>query len=72
MAAGRAKHVGQPPVNPQGPDGAKSTVFVVRAENGGKGLDKDDGGRVPWRLVFSQELRKETEGERSIWLRRNI
>ena len=52
---GCAKSTGPPPVNPQGPDGAKSTVFIVRAENGGKGLDMDDGGRVPWRLVSSQK-----------------
>ena len=71
-ATGLAKRVGPPPVNPQGPDGAKSTVSVVRAEKGGEGLDMDDRGRVPWRLVLSQELRKETEGNRSIWLGWNI
>ena len=71
-ATGRAKSAGLPPVNPQGHDGAKSTVFVVRAENGGEGLDMDDGGRVPQRLVLSKELGKEPEGNRSIWLRCNI
>ena len=72
VAASRAKRAGPPPVNPQSPDRAKSTVFVIRAENGGKGLDMDDGGRVPWRLVLGQELGKEAERERSIWLWCNI
>ena len=71
-ATGHAKSVGLPPVNPQGPDGEKGTVFVVRAEDGGEGLDMDDKGRVPCRLVLSKELQKETVGNRSIWLRCNI
>ena len=70
---GRSKSSSPPPVNRQGPDGAKSTDFVVRAENGGKGLDMDDGGRVPWRLVLVEELVKETTvGNRSTWLRCHI
>ena len=67
-AIGRTKSAGLPPVDPQGPDGAKSTVFVIRAENGGEGLDIDDLGRVPWKLILSKELWKEMEGNRSVWL----
>ena len=67
-ATGCAKSAGPPPVNHQGPEGAKGTDFVVRAESGGERLDIDDGGRVPWRLDLSEELGKETVGNRSIWL----
>ena len=67
-ATGRAKSAGSPPINRQGPEGAKGADFIARAESGGEGLDMDDGGRVPWRLVLSKELGKETVGNRSIWL----
>ena len=63
VAMGRAKSVGLPPINPQGPDGAKGTVFVVRAEDGGTGLDMDDGGRVPCRLVLSKGTREGNGGK---------
>ena len=57
---------GPPPVKRQGPEGSKGADFVVRAESGGEGLDMDDRGRVPWRLDLSEELGKETVGNRSI------
>ena len=50
----------------------KGTDFVVRAGNGGEGLDMDDGGRVPWRLLLSKESGKEMVGNRAIWLRCHI
>ena len=67
-ATGCAKSTGPPPINRQGPKGAKGADFVVRAESGGEGLGMDDRGRVPWRLALSKELGKETVRNRSIWL----
>ena len=47
-------------------------VFIFRAETGGGGIDMDDGRRVLWRLVLSQEHGKKKEGNRSIWFRCNV
>ena len=50
MWTSRSMGTDLPAVSSQGPHGAKSTVFIVRTQNGGKESDMDDGVWGPFEI----------------------